>query len=109
MAIFFIAVWYLWWKKLPEKEQKEYKREHLFFGKNSKRSEGSGGISFLITVFFIMKIWLDGNWGVPFATWKFDYLVYSWITALVWVLIVFGIPISIGVIAWIGYEMKKKA
>ena len=101
------AVYFLWWKKLPDDEKKEYRRGHLF-GKRSRRTEGGEGISFLIFIVFIIKIYLDGNWNVAFATWTFDYLVYSCLWALIWVLIIFGIPIAIGGTWWIRHEMKKK-
>ncbi len=96
---------WLWWKKLPEEERKEYH----FFGKRSKATGGGGGaISFLFYIAFFIKIWMDGNWNVAFATWTFDYLVYSCLTVLVWILIIFGIPIALGSIWWIRHEMKKE-
>ncbi len=100
------VTYFLWWKKLPDDERKEYRCGHLF-GKRSRRTDGEGGISFLIFIVFCIKVYLDGNWGVAVATWKFDYLVYSCITALIWVLIIFGIPILIGGTWWIHREMKK--
>ncbi len=100
------AIIFLWWKKLPDEERKEYRRGHLF-GKHSRRADG-GGISFLVFIVFIIKVFTDGNWNVPFATWTFDYLVYSYIWALFWVLIIFGIPIALGGIWWIRHEMKKE-
>ena len=102
-----VGIIFLWWKKLPDDEKKEYKSEHLF-GKRSHRAEGGEGISFLVFIAFIIKIYLDGNWNVPFATWTFDYIVYSCLLALIWVLIIFGIPIVIGGTWWIRHEMKKK-
>jgi len=101
------AIIFLWWKKLPDEERKEYRCGHLF-GKRSRRTEGGEGISFLIFIAFIIKVYFDGNWDVPFATWTFDYLVYSCLWALIWVLIIFGIPVVIGVTWWIRHEMKKK-
>ena len=101
-----VAGW-LWWKKLPDDEKKEYKRGHLF-GKHSRRTDASGGISFLVFIVFCIKVYLDGNWGVAIATWKFDYLVYSYLWALIWILIIFGIPMALGGIWWIRHEMKKK-
>jgi hypothetical protein len=101
------AIFYLWWKKLPDEEKNEYKDKHLF-GKRSRRTEGGEGISFLIFIAFVIKIYLDGNWDTPFATWTFDYLIYSCITAFIWIIIIFGIPILIGVTLWLRYEIKKK-
>ena len=108
VIIAIVAIIYLWWKKLPDDEKDEYRRKHLF-GKRSHRTEGGEGLSFLIFIVFIIKVYLDGNWNVAFATWTFDYLVYSCITALIWVLIIFGIPIVLGVTWWIRHEMKKKS
>jgi drug/metabolite transporter superfamily protein YnfA len=101
------AIYFLWWKKIPDEERKEYRRRHLF-GKRSRRTDGGGAISLLVNIVFIIKVYLDGNWNVPFATWTFDYLVYSYLWALLWILIIFGIPILLGGTWWIRREMKKK-
>jgi hypothetical protein len=102
-----VGIIFLWWKKLPDDEREEYKSEHLF-GKRSHRTEGGEGISFLVFIAFVIKIYLDGNWNIAFSTWTFDYLVNSCLWALIWVLIIFGIPIAIGGTWWIRHEMKKK-
>ena len=88
------------------RERKEYKEKKLF-GKRTRKTDGGEAISFLVTIFFVIKIWLDGNWNTPFASWDLDYLVYSWLTALMWVMIIIGIPILIGVIWWLNKEMKR--
>jgi len=99
-----VAGW-LWWKKLPDEEKKEYH----FFGKRSRATSGGGGsISLLGFIAFCIKVFIDGNWNVAFATWTFDYLVYSMLTVLIWMLIIFGIPITLGIIWWIRHEMKKE-
>ena len=101
------VTYFLWWKKLPDKERKEYRDEHLF-GKRSRKTDGGGVISFLIFIVFCVKVYLDGNWGVAIATWKFDYLVYSYLWAIIWILIIFGIPMALGGLWWMHHEMKKK-
>ena len=107
VIIAIVLIYSLGWKKIPDEERKKYRRGHLF-GKRSKKTEGGEGISFLIFIVFMIKVYLDGNWGVPFATWKFDYLVYSWLWALIWILVIFGIPILIGGTWWLRHEMKKE-
>jgi hypothetical protein len=62
----------------------------------------------LFFVAFCIKVFVDGNWNVAFATWTLDYVVYSMLWILIWILIIFGIPVAIGVIWWIRHEMKKK-
>jgi len=56
---------------------------------------------------FCIKVYFDGNWVVAIATWGLDYLMYSYILAIIWILIIFGIPIALGGIWWIRHEMKK--
>jgi hypothetical protein len=100
------AIYFLWWKKLPDDERKEYRHGHLF-GKHTRKSDGGGAISLLVFIAFCIKILIDGNWDVPFASWTFDYLVYSYLLAFIWILIIIGIPILIGVIWWLRHEMNK--
>ena len=58
-------------------------------------------------VAFCIKVYLDGNWNTAISTWTLDYVVGSMILILEWVLVIFGIPIAIGVIWWMRREMKK--
>ncbi len=102
------AIYFLWWKKLPLEERMEYRREHLF-GKRSHRTDGGGAFSFIINLGFILKVYLDGNWDTPFADWTFDYLVFSYLTVLLWIALIVGIPLAIGLTIWLGYEIKKEA
>jgi hypothetical protein len=95
---------WLWWKKLPDEEKKEYH----FFGKRSRTTSGGGGISLLFFIAFCIKVFIDGNWNVAIAAWTLDYVVGSMISILIWTVIIFGIPATIGVIWWIRHEMKKK-
>jgi len=71
-----ILLYYLWWKKFPGEEREEYRRRKLM-GKRSRRSRGEGAFNFLIFLGFVIKVYVDGNWNVPFATWTFDYLASS--------------------------------
>ena len=99
-----VAGW-LWWRRLPDEEKKEYH----FFGTRSRATGGGGGaMSLLFWIAFSIKVLTDGKWNVAFATWTFDYLVHACITALIWILIILGIPITLGIIWWINHEMKKK-
>jgi len=97
------AAGWLWWRKIPIEEKKEYH----FFGKGSRTTSGGSGISALFFIAFCIKVFIDGNWNVAIATWTFDYVVYSMLSILVWGLVIFGIPAAIGVIWWISHKMRK--
>jgi flagellar basal body-associated protein FliL len=98
-----VAGWQ-WWKRLPDEEKKEYH----FFGSSSRTTGGGGGVSVLFFIAFCIKVFIDGNWNVAIASWTLDYVVGSMISILVWVLIIFGIPIALGIIWWMSHERKKK-
>ena len=95
--------WY-WWKKLPDREKEEYH----FFNSRSRATSGSGGASLLFSIAYCIKVFIDGNWNVAFSTWTFDYLVDSMLWTLIWILIIFGIPIAIAAILWVIREMNKE-
>jgi hypothetical protein len=97
------VVGWLWWRKLPDDERRGYR----FFGKRTRNSGGSGGVSLFFFIAFCIKVYLDGNWNAPIATFSLDYLVGSMVTILEWVLIIFGIPAAIAIVWWIRHEMKK--
>jgi hypothetical protein len=94
----------LWWKRLPQESKIKYR----FFGTRSRNTSGGNAVSFLVFIAFCIKVFLDGNWNVSFSTWTFNYFVYSILTALIWVLIIFGIPIALGIIWWIHHEVRIK-
>jgi hypothetical protein len=98
-----VAGW-LWWRRLPNDEKKEYH----FFGKRSRTTSEGSGISLLFFIAFCIKVFIDDNWNVAIGTWTFDYVVDSMISILIWSVIIFGIPIAIGAIWWIRHEMKKE-
>ena len=107
VIIAIVAIIFLWWKRLPEEEKKEYRHGHLF-GKRSRSTEGGEGISFLIFIAFCIKVYIDGNWDVPILSWTLDYIVDSMITILVWSATIFGIPAIVIALIWLNHEMKKE-
>jgi len=106
LIIVIAVIYFGWWKKLPEAERKEYNEKELF-GHRSNRSDAGGFFSFLIFIFFCIKVWLDNQWEVPISTWEFDYLVSTCIWAIIVIALIIGIPVLIGGSAWLYYQMKK--
>ncbi len=94
-----------WWRRVPYEEKKDYH----WFGKRSRTSRGSGGISLLLFIAFAIKVYVDGKWNVAISTWKLDYVVGSMITILIWIAVIIGIPLLLGLVWWIHREITKKA
>ena len=107
ILVIFAIFYFMWWKKLPDAERKEYKEKNLF-GKSSKRSDAGGAIMFLINIGFVIKVYLDGNWDTPFANWTFNYLINSFVTVLIWFLIIVAVPMGIGGLWWLLYGKEKE-
>lgn len=101
MAVAGVIGWQ-WWRRLPSEERRSYG----FFGNRSRGSRG-GGASLFFFVAFCIKVYVDGNWNVPIATWTLDYVVNSMIIILMSCLVIFGIPLAIGAAWWIRREMRK--
>ena len=101
-AIVGAVVGWQWWKRLPKQEKNEYNLS----GRRSRSSRADGAISPLLFIAFALKVYVDGNWNAAISTFTLDYVVGSMITILIWVAIIFGIPVAIGVIWWIRHEMK---
>ena len=97
-----ISIYALWYRKLPEDERAEYEKEE----KKHHTRDGGGAVSFLVTITWLIIVWVTGYWNIAFSTWTFNYLISSWLWALLWDLIIFGIPIAIGAIWWLHRELK---
>jgi len=108
VIIVMAAMYFLWWKRLPSEEREDYRRGHLFFGNRSRRSDGGNAISFIVFIGLIIKVYIDGKWNTPFATWTFNYLIYSVLWIFIGIVVIVGIPILIGGTWWLRREMRKK-
>lgn len=94
-----VAGWQ-WWRRLPEEEKK-------VFGRRSRTRGGSSGISTLMFIAFAIKVYVDGKWNDPISTYTLDYVVASMITILIWMAVIIGIPLAIGLVWWIHHETKN--
>ena len=96
------TVAWMWWRRLPYDERMGYR-----MGGRSRSASGSSGVSLLFFIAFCIKVYVDGNWNVAISTFTLNYVVYSMLTILEWVVIIFGIPLAVGLAWWIRREMKK--
>ncbi len=101
-----LVVTYGVYMRLPAEEREEYKRAGLFKS-NSKNRDRGNIITFVVNVVFIIKIYADGNWNLPFSNWSLDYLIGSYLLALVVVVAIVGVPILIGGSWYLHRELKR--
>jgi len=91
---------FYWYTKLPEEDKKGWK--------GRGRREESDAIGFLIAVAWFIMLWLDGRWNLTLESWTFMDWIYSWLTAALWVFIIFGIPIVVLFTLWIVKKAMKE-
>ncbi len=103
-----IILYMLWWKKLPADEQQAINISPR--GKNpqkkGKRRSGSGAFNFLVTITWLIIIFVNGMWDTAFKLWSFTYLINSLISAFLWDLLILGIPAAIALTWWLRREFK---
>ena len=93
------AVLYWQFSKLPDAD---------LWKPSGGRRESGDAFGFLIGIAWLIMIWIDERWNQTFADWTFTEWIYSWLTALGWVLMIFGIPaVILGVLYLVNREMKK--
>ena len=91
---------WVWLKKLPYEEA----AGRRFSGHS--RSTG-GGLSLLIFIAICIKVFLDGKWNVPIASFTLDYVVGSAFIILEWGLITVAIPAALALVWW-GTRATKR-
>ena len=98
VLVIVIVLVFQWYRKLPVDERAGWHRRG--------RREESGAFGLLVGVTWLIVVWLDGRWDLPFNSWTFNDWVYSFLAAVFWDLLIFGVPIALGLVWWIRKEMK---
>lgn len=98
-----IVIFILWYRKLPEEERKEYGMSPKR-GTDPRRTEGSSFFSFLVTVVWLIIVWITGRWTLAFNAWTFNDFVHTWFIAFLWILVPALIAGAIFLIWWLRKE-----
>ncbi|MFW9871334.1 MAG: hypothetical protein ACFFFO_17155 [Candidatus Thorarchaeota archaeon] len=101
VLVIFLVIIIRWYMKLPEEEREGWPKRG--------RREESDAFGFLVGITWLIVVWLDGNWNLAFNSWTFDDWVYSFLAALMWDLIIFGIPILLAFLWWMNKEFKTES
>ena len=97
-GLFFGVGGYIWWKRLPDEEKAEFKAREKK-NKHRKRNAGGGGgggaLMFIAYCIYIAMSSNGVNYYAPFSSQPYSYWVYGMFYTLMWMVIIFGIPICI--------------
>lgn len=106
VAIAFGLGWYVFWKRLSEKEKAEFKGREKKKHRGSSASAGFGIVTFIV---FSIYMYLKGEIYTPFNNHPYSYWIYSWFEALGWLLLIAAIPaVIIVLIVYFAVLRKKK-
>ena len=82
-----LIIYFGWYRQLPDKERKEYEG-----GGHRKTARDDSGFSCLVTLIWLIIVWLGGKWDLAFQAWTFNDWIFTWLTALLWAFLIVGIP-----------------
>lgn len=94
-GVFFGVGGYLWWSRLPAEEKEEYKAREKANKHRKRNAGGSGGGSFFMFIAYCIYIAIDGNYNAQFGSQPYSYWVFAGFYTMMWLAIIFGIPIAI--------------
>lgn len=101
-AVLLIVLYFQWYRKLPDEDQKKWS------GRGNR--ENSDAIGFFIGIVWLLILYIDGTaWTRTFNEWTLSDWIWSWLYAAFWVLLIGGIVVLIGLIAWMAKEKGIEA
>jgi hypothetical protein len=117
IGYFALVVGIFWWKiistdnkafikeKMKHDENKEARKAHR--KKHAKRRGGGGGFTFFTFIIFLIIVFAEGNWLVPFASLPYSYFIITYIKILIWIGIIGGIAGIVVFILWLSGKIGK--
>jgi hypothetical protein len=108
LGITFAIVWFFTLTPENREELKNaFKRGEKGKKKPVSRSGGFGVFNFFIAIAFLIIVFAQGYWDTPFASLNVMYFVIWYIQAIIWIVIIFGIPAVIILILWLTNKIFK--
>jgi hypothetical protein len=100
VLVIIAVIIFRWYMKLPEEDRTRK-------SKRGRREEGDA-IGFFITIIWLVITWIEGRWDLAFNSWTLNDWVFSWLSALFWVMLIIGIPVAIYFLYWIKTEVESE-
>jgi len=94
-GLFFGVGGYIWWNRLPDEEKAEFKAREKKNKHRKRNAGGGGGGGFLMFIAYCIYMGVQGSYYAPFSSQPYSYWVYGMFYTLMWMFIIFGIPICI--------------
>jgi len=108
-GLFFGVGGYIWWSRLPDEEKAEFKAREKKNKHRKRNAGGSGGGGLVMFIAYAIYMGVQGNYYAPFSSQPYSYWVYGMFYTLMWMLIIFGIPICIILLIVYLTVLRKKS
>jgi hypothetical protein len=98
----------IYWAVILSEEDKAAIKARDRKKKKYRKTEG-GGFTFLITIAFLIVVFVDGQWLTPIGSpsLPYSYWIQAYLTGFIYVCLIAGIPILILFILYLVYKGKK--
>ncbi|MFX0074414.1 MAG: hypothetical protein ACFE96_03155 [Candidatus Hermodarchaeota archaeon] len=108
LGIIFSILWFSLSLEKREELKAMHKQHEADEKKRGKKVKGgASGCTFLITVVFLIIIAVNGHWDTPFAYLDLQYFVVTYLWAIVWIAVIFGIPALLGGTIYLVYKLRR--
>jgi len=104
-GIAFGVGWYVFWRQLPDQEKSMFKARDK---KKHHGSSASGGFGLFMFIALSIYLYIIGEINTPLGDQSYSFWVYSWFTALGWLLIIAAVPAALILILVYFTVWKKK-
>jgi zinc transporter ZupT len=108
-GLFFGVGGYIFWKNLPEEEKQEHKAREKKNKHRKRNASSGGGFSFFVFIAYCITMGIRGDYYVAFGSHKYSYWVLYWFLTIMWIFIIFGVPICIILIIVYFKVWRKKS
>jgi len=99
VAVAGFAIYMLWWRKLPKDKWPR---------RDEKKSSDEGAFSFIVTIAWLIIVWIEGKWDLAFQSWTLNEWVYTWLSAFLWVVFIGAIIGAIVFVVWLTKDQIEK-
>lgn len=98
----------IYWAVILSEEDKAAIKARDRKKKKYRKTEG-GGFTFLITIAFLIVVFVDGQWLTPIGSpsLPYSYWIQAYLTGFIYVCLIFGIPILVLALIYLVYKGKK--
>jgi len=108
-VLFFGVGGYIWWNRLTDEQKQEHKAREKKKKHRKRNTGGESGGGLFMFIAYCIYIAVNNNYNTKFGDENYSYWVFAWFYTLMWIIIIFGIPIAIILVIVYFTVWRKKS